>query len=72
MTDISALKKGDKIVFSNGHESPVVSIMDAEDFLNISFMTEKEAELNLYFRKETGEAPDTHYEIVKVIRNGSN
>ena len=30
MTDISALKKGDKIVFSNGHESPVVNVMDAD------------------------------------------
>ena len=69
MTDISTLKTGDRIVFSNGHESPVVSIMDAEDFLNISFMTEKEAELSLYFRKETGEAPGTHYEIVKVIKH---
>ena len=69
MTDISALKKGDKIVFSNGHESPVVNIMDAEDFLNICFMTEKKAEINLFFRKETGEAPGTHYEIVKVIKH---
>ena len=69
MTDISTLKIGDRIVFSNGHESPVVSIMDAEDFLNISFMTEKEEELNLFFQKETGEAPGTHYEIVKVIKH---
>ena len=69
MTDISTLKKGDRIVFSNGHESPVVSIMDAEDFLNISFMTEKEAKFSLFFRKETGEAPGTHYEIVKVIKH---
>ena len=68
MTDISTLKKGDRIVFSNGHESPVVSIMDAENFLNISFMTEKEAKLSIFFRKETGEAPGTHYEIVKVIK----
>ena len=69
MTDISTLKKDDRIVFSNGHESPVVKMIDAEDFLNISFMTEKEAELNLYFRKETGEAPGSHYEIVKVIKH---
>ena len=72
MTDISALKKDDRMVFSNGHESPVVKVMDAEDFLNIYFITEKEGQLNLFFRKETGEAPGTHYEIVKVIRNGSN
>ena len=72
MTDISALKTGDRIVFSNGHESPVVSMMDAEDFLNISFINEREAELSLFFRKETGEALGTHYEIVKVISNGSN
>ena len=69
MTDISTLKKGDRIIFSNGHESPVVSIMDADDFLNICFMTEKEAELSIFFRKETGEAPGTHYEIAKVIRH---
>ena len=69
MTDISTLKTGDRIVFSNGHESPVVKMIDAEDFLNICFMTEKEAELNLYFRKETGEATGTNYEIVKVIKH---
>ena len=69
MTDISTLKTGDRIVFSNGHESPVVNVMDAEDFLNIYFVTEKGGAINLYFRKETGEAPGTHYEIVKVIKN---
>ena len=69
MTDISKLKNGDRIVFSNGHESPVVSIMDAEDFLNISFITENEAKLSIFFRKETGEAPGTHYEIVKVLKH---
>ena len=72
MTDISTLKKGDRIVFSNGHESPVVNVMDAENFLNIYFIPENEKNLNLFFQKETGEAPSTHYEIVKVIRNGSN
>ena len=72
MTDISTLRKGDRIVFSNGHESSVVNLMDADDFLNICFMTENEAKLSIFFRKETGEAPGTHYEIVKVIRNGSN
>ena len=69
MTDISTLKTGDRIVFSNGHESPVVSIMDAEDFLNISFITENEAKLSIFFRKETGEAPGTHYEIAKVLKH---
>ena len=69
MTDISTLKTGDRIVFSNGHESPVVNIMDSEDFLNIYFIPENKGKLNLYFRKETGEAPGTHYEIVKVIKN---
>ena len=69
MTDISTLKTGDSIVFSNGHESPVVNIMDAEDFLNIRFIPEKGGAINLYFRKETGEAPGTHYEIAKVIKN---
>ena len=69
MTDISTLKTGDRIVFSNGHESPVVNVMDAEDFLNICFMTENGKGLNLFFRKETGEAPGTHYEIVKIIKH---
>ena len=72
MTDISTLKIGDRIVFSNGHESPVVKMIDAEDFLNIYFIPENKGKLNLFFRKETGEAPGTHYEIVKVISNGSN
>ena len=67
MTDISTLKTGDRIVFSNGHESPVVNIMDAEDFLNVYFIPENKGKLNLFFRKETGEAPGSHYEIVKVI-----
>ena len=69
MTDISTLKKGDKIVFSNGYESPVVNVMDDEKFLNIYFIRENGAKLNLYFRKETGEAPGTYYEIVKVIKH---
>ena len=68
MTDISTLKTGDRIVFSNGHESSVVNLMDAEDFLNIYFVTEKEGAISLYFQKETGEAPGSHYEIVKVIK----
>ena len=69
MTDISELKTGDRIVFSNGHESPVVRVIDAEEFLNISFMTENRGKLSIFFRKETGEAPGTHYEIVKVIKH---
>ena len=72
MTDISTLKTDARIVFSNGHESPVVNIMDSEDFMNICFMTENKAKLSIFFRKETGKALGTHYEIVKVIRNGSN
>ena len=72
MTDISTLKTGDRIVCSNGHEAPVVKMIDADDFLNICFMTENEAKLSIFFRKETGEAPGTHYEIAKVISNGFN
>ena len=67
MTDISTLKTGDRIVFSNGHESPVVRVIDVENFLNIHFVSENRGELNFYFRKKTGEAPGTHYEIVKII-----
>ena len=69
MTDISTLKTGDRIVFSNGHESPVVNVMDAENFLNISFIPKNGGKLDFYFRKETGEAPVTQYEIVKVIKH---
>ena len=43
--------------------------MDAENFLNIDFIPENEKGLNLFFQKETGEAPGTHYEIVKVIKH---
>ena len=67
MADISTLKKDDRIVFSNGHESPVMCATDAEDFLNIYFVPKKGGEINLYFRKETGEAPGTHCDIVKII-----
>ena len=67
MTDISTLKEDDRIVFSNGHESPVVNVMDAENFLNIYFIPENEKGISLFFQKETGEAPGTHYEIVKII-----
>ena len=69
MADISTLKKDDRIVFSNGHESPVLNVMDADDFLNIYFIPKNGGKLNLYFRKETGEAPGTQYEIVKVIKH---
>ena len=67
MTDISTLKEDDRIIFSNGHESPVMRVIDFEDFLNIYFVPEKGEVLNLYFSKETGEALGTHYEIVKII-----
>lgn len=69
MTDISTLKKDDRIVFSNGHESSVMNVIDADNFLNIYFIRENGGALNLFFRKETGEAPGTHYEIVKVIEH---
>lgn len=69
MTDISTLDDNDRIVFSNGHESPVVNVMDADNFLNISFIPKNGGKLNFYFRKETGEAPGTHYDIVKVIKH---
>lgn len=72
MTDISTLKKGDRIIFSNGYESQVMRVIDLEDFLNIHFIHENGKEINFYFRKETGESPGTHYEIVKVISNGFN
>ena len=51
MTDISTLKEDDRIVFSNGHESPVMNVMDAEDFLNIYFVNEKGGKIRLLFQK---------------------
>ena len=69
MTDISTLKTGDRIVFSNGHESPVLNITDGDTFFSVYFIQENKENQNLFFRKETGEAPGTHYEIVKVIKH---
>ena len=69
MTDISTLKKDDRIVFSNGHESPVLNITYDDTFFSVYFIQENGEDQDLFFRKETGKASGTHYEIVKVIKN---
>ena len=67
MTDIHGLKKGDRIVFNNGHESLVHNVSDDVGSLLICFTNEKGKDLDLFFLKEYGIAPCTEYEIAKVI-----
>lgn len=67
MTDIHELKKGDRIVFTNGHESLVHNVSDDVRNLFICFTNEKGKTLNIFFLKENGIAPCTEYEIAKII-----
>ena len=67
MTDIHGLKKDDRIVFTNGHESPVHNVSDDVRSLNVCFTNEKGKTLDLFFLKENGIAPWTEYEIAKII-----
>ena len=67
MTDIHELKKGDRIVFNNGHESLVHNVSDDVRGLFICFTSEKGKTLKLFFLKENGIAPWTEYEIAKII-----
>ena len=67
MTDIHELKKGDRIVFTNGHESPVHNVSDDVGSLNVCFTNEKGKDLDLFFLKEHGIALCTEYEIAKII-----
>ena len=70
MTDISTLKKGDRIIFTNGHESLVHNVSDDVRSLFICFTNKKGKALDLFFLKENGIASCTEYEIAKVISNG--
>ena len=67
MTDISGLRKGDRIVFNDGHESSVLEIEDDGTNSLISFTSRLGKKLSLYFLNETGHASGTDYEIVKII-----
>ena len=67
MTDIHELKKGDRIVFTNGHESLVHNVFDDVGSLNVCFTNEKGKELDLFFLKEYGIELCIEYEIAKVI-----
>ena len=67
MADIHRLKKGDRIIFTNGHESPVRDASYGERSLNICFTNEKGKILDLCFFKHNGIAPCTEYEIAKII-----
>lgn len=69
MTDISTLKEGDWIVFSNGHESPVRKVVDDKSYLNVYFTNKYGLNQDFYFFKNNGIAPQTEYEIVKVIKH---
>lgn len=68
MTNISGLRKGDVVVFSNGHESSVLRIEEDEYCPNIRFINQFGREQSLYFTKRTGRADGTDYEIAKIIR----
>lgn len=67
MIDISALKKGDRMIFSNGHESPVLKVEEDSISLYINFVAEGKQKVCLFFTKNTGIARETDYEIVKII-----
>lgn len=69
MTDISELRKDDRIVFNDGHESRVLEMDDDGTHSLVSFINRLGKKQNLYFLNETGHAPGTEYEIVKVIKN---
>ena len=67
MTDISGLRKDDRIVFNDGHESRVLEIEDDGTHSMISFTGRLGKKLSLYFLNETGHASGTEYKIVKII-----
>ena len=69
MTDIHGLKKGDRIIFTSGHESPVHKVSEDVKGLNVCFTSEGGRALDLFFLKENGIAPWTEYEIAKVIKH---
>lgn len=69
MTDISTLKKDDKIIFSNGHESPVIGTIDCDESVLVDFIREDGSCQRLFFSKRNGLAPETHYRIIKVIKH---
>ena len=69
MTDISTLKKDDKIIFSNGHESPVIGTIDCDESVLVDFIREDRSYQSLIFSKSNGVAPGTHYRIIKVIKH---
>ena len=69
MTDISGLRKDDRIVFNDGHESRVLEMDDDGTYSMVSFISRLGKKQSLYFLNETGHAPGTEYEIVKVIKH---
>ena len=69
MTDISGLRRDDRIIFNDGHESRVLEIEDSGVDLHIYFINRFGKKQGLYFLKETGRAPGTDHEIVKVIKH---
>ena len=69
MTDIHGLEKGDRVIFTNGHESPVHKVIEDGKYLAVYFTDEDGLDRNLYFFKNNGVAPQTDYEIVKVVKH---
>ena len=69
MTDISTLKEGDKIIFSNGHESPVIGTIDCDESVLVDFIREDGSYQTLIFSKRNGLASGTYYRIIKVIKH---
>lgn len=69
MTDIHELEKGDRVIFTNGHESLVHKVIEDGKYLAVYFTDEDGLDQNLYFFKSNGVAPGTQYEIVKVLRH---
>ncbi len=69
MTDIHGLEKGDRVIFTNGHESLVRKVIEHKEYLAVYFTNEKGFNQDFYFLKNNGIAPCTYYEIVKVIKH---
>ena len=69
MTDISGLRKDDRIVFNDGHESRVLEMDDDGIHSMVSFINRLGKKQSLYFLNETGHAPGTEYDIVKVLKH---
>lgn len=69
MTNIHGLKKGDRVIFTNGHESPVHKVIEDGKYLAVYFTDEDGLDRDLFFLKNNGIAPETNYKIAKVLKH---